>query len=242
MYRAAILTDVHGNLPALESVLNDLNGADIDAIYHLGDAISIGPFPREVLELLLGQSGTHFVLGNHDDYFAFGIPAAIADDPRRHETWTHAQLPETLRPTMQEWPRKQSLSVAGLEVRFLHYALSNDETALKPVIKEPTPDQLGPLFAIGDADLIWYGHHHPQADASADGIRYVNPGALGCSYDNLARYAILKISPDGRYEIDFRAVEYDRASLLHAFDARDVPVRDFITRTFFGVPDPNLPK
>lgn len=237
MYRAAILTDVHGNLPALEAVLDEVQRAGVDAIYHLGDAIAIGPFPREALELLLDQPKAHFILGNHDEYFAFGIPDTIAEDVRRHERWVQTQLSEEFRPILRQWPRTLSLTVGSTETRFFHYALAEDVWSFKPIIKEPKPAELGDLFASDSANLVFYGHHHPRADASADGVRYVNPGALGCSHDNLARYAILTMDERGRYEIELKAAGYDRETVLKAFDEREVPVRDFIKRAFYGVAD-----
>jgi predicted phosphodiesterase len=237
MYRAAILTDVHGNLPALKAVLDDVQRAGVDAIYHLGDVIAIGPFPREALELLLDQPNTHFILGNHDEYFAFGIPNTIAEDVQRHERWVQAELPEELRPIVRRWPRKLSLKVGNIEAKLLHYALADDEWSFKPIIKEPTPDQFGDLFASAHANLVFYGHHHPQSDVSANGIRYINPGALGCSHDNLARYVMLSVDNHGNHQIEFKASEYDRQVVMRAFDEREVPVREFIKRTFYGVVD-----
>ncbi len=235
MYRAAILTDVHGNLPALEAVLDDVQRAGVDAIFHLGDAIAIGPFPREALELLLDQPNTNFILGNHDEYFAFGIPDTIAEDVQFHERWVQAQLPDEFQPILRQWPRTLSLTVGSVEARFFHYALAEDAWSFKPIIQTPEPDQLGDLFGSGPANVVFYGHHHPRADASANGVRYVNPGALGCSHDNLARYAILTMDERGRYEIEMKAIEYDRETVLKAFDEREVPVRDFIKRAFYGV-------
>ena len=235
MYRAANHTDVKCNFPALEAVLDDVQRADVDAIYHLGDAIAIGPFPREALELLFAQPKMHFILGNHDEYFAFGIPDTIDEDVKRHERWVQTQLPEEFRPIVRQWPRRRSLTVGSTEARFFHYALADDDWSFKPVIREPMPDQLGDLFASDPANLVFYGHHHPRADASANGVRYVNPGALGCSHDNLARYAILTINGQGNYAVELKATEYDRDAVLRAFDEREVPVREFIKRAFYGV-------
>ena len=53
--KIAVLTDVHGNLPALQAALSVLRREDADAIFHTGDAIGIGPFPAECLELLLAR-------------------------------------------------------------------------------------------------------------------------------------------------------------------------------------------
>ena len=72
--KIAVLTDVHGNLPALQAAMRAIRREDADAIFHTGDAIGIGPFPAECLELLLGTPGVHLICGNHDSWFSTGIP------------------------------------------------------------------------------------------------------------------------------------------------------------------------
>ena len=74
MSRIVIISDVHANLPALEAALATIDAAGYDAIYHLGDAITIGPFPAECLDLLLDTSHMRFLMGNHDAWFAHGLP------------------------------------------------------------------------------------------------------------------------------------------------------------------------
>jgi predicted phosphodiesterase len=72
--RIAVFTDVHGNLPALEAALAAIERARCDAIYHTGDAIGIGPYPAECLDRLLHAPRVYCVMGNHDAWFAYGLP------------------------------------------------------------------------------------------------------------------------------------------------------------------------
>ncbi len=76
--KIAVLTDVHGNLPALQAVLRAIRREDADAIFRTGDAIGIGPFPAECLELLLSTSVVHLTCGNHDAWFSSGIPEPLS--------------------------------------------------------------------------------------------------------------------------------------------------------------------
>ena len=64
--RIAVLTDAHGNLPALQVALAALQREGCDAIFHTGDAIGIGPCPAECLDLLLNTPRVRPVMGNHD--------------------------------------------------------------------------------------------------------------------------------------------------------------------------------
>ena len=63
--RIAVLTDVHGNWPALRAALEAINRIGVDGVYHTGDAIGIGPFPRECLEALLERPDARCLMGNH---------------------------------------------------------------------------------------------------------------------------------------------------------------------------------
>lgn len=62
----AIITDIHGNSPALEAVLQDINRRKLDQIVCLGDIVGIGPDSNEVFDLLLMQNNISFVMGNHE--------------------------------------------------------------------------------------------------------------------------------------------------------------------------------
>lgn len=72
--RIAVITDAHANLPALDAALAAIRGDGVAAVYHTGDAIGIGPFPAEVLDRLLHEPRMRSVMGNHDAWFAFGLP------------------------------------------------------------------------------------------------------------------------------------------------------------------------
>src|SRR5260221_6238943 len=65
--RVALVSDVHGNLHALERVLDHAKSAGVDGVACLGDVCTLGPRPREVLDLLR-ERASWFILGNHDEY------------------------------------------------------------------------------------------------------------------------------------------------------------------------------
>ena len=77
--KIAILTDVHGNLPALQVALRAIRREGADAIFHTGDAIGIGPFPAECLELLLSTP-------RHESDFAVIMTPMVFDRASRTTT------------------------------------------------------------------------------------------------------------------------------------------------------------
>jgi putative phosphoesterase len=233
--KLVVVTDVHANLPALDAVLNEVRAESYDALVHLGDAISIGPNPAECLDLLLALPHTQFVMGNHDEWFVYGLPQPqpswMSDGEVEHQQWTYAQLNDAHRAAVAQWPYRLEETPAGVQVLFLHYAL-DPARGFAPVLRQPGVEDLDRLFAQEEAELIFYGHTHQALDRQGR-VRYVNPGALGCHNQPLARYVVVQVE-NGHYTLEHRAAPYDIRRLYETFETRQVPEREFIYRAFFG--------
>jgi predicted phosphodiesterase len=239
--RIAVITDAHANLPALDAALAAIWADEAEAVYHTGDAIGIGPFPAEVLDRLLHEPGMRLVMGNHDAWFAFGLPHPrpqwMGEGEIAHQRWVHAQLDPALRPVVAQWPWVIEEEIEGAPVAFLHYALDQTGRGFADPAPIPDPAALDRLFTPRHARLVFYGHQHyphPVLPEIAGRARYINPRALGCSPEPLARYALLDIDHQGACRLAFRAAPYDPGPLFAAFEEREVPERAFITATFFG--------
>lgn len=237
--KLAVISDVHANLPALRAVLEAIAREGVDTIVHLGDAIAIGPQPAECLGLLLALPNARFVMGNHDAWFAHGLPQPqpkwMSDGEVAHQRWTHAQLDPALREVIAAWSNRLTMKLGGARVAFVHYALDTSGKRLQDVLRDPTAAQLDAAFAVHDPDgqnLVFYGHTHVFSDVRGR-ARYVNPGAVGCAPQAVARYTLLTCD-DEAYELHHRTVSYDDAELFAAFEARDVPERAFIAKVFLG--------
>lgn len=123
--RIVVITDVHANLPALEAALESIRAEGYDAIFHTGDAIAIGPYPAECLDLLLHTPNIHLVRGNHETYFVEGLPkpqpAWMSDGEVRHQHWTRARLDPQLRSVLTAWPYLLERDFEGVKTAFVHY-------------------------------------------------------------------------------------------------------------------------
>ena len=234
--KVAILTDVHANLPALESALGAIEHERCDAIYHTGDAIGIGPFPAECLDRVLTTPRMHLIMGNHDAWFASGLPQPqpswMSDGEVTHQQWVHAQLDPGLRAVVARWPYVIHEVWEGVRVTLLHYALDGTGQDFTAIVRDPTPADLDRMFAAHHSELVFYGHHHPASDLYGR-ARYVNPGSLGCFDKPVARFAILQCTA-GAYTLRHHAVPYDDTSLFEEMERRQVPERDFISKVFFA--------
>ena len=95
MRKIAIISDIHGNLQALEAIIEDIKNKNIDEIICLGDIIAIGPNPKECIEIVF-EENMRMVLGNHEEYFIKGAHnfQEVGADERGHQEWVKAKLNE----------------------------------------------------------------------------------------------------------------------------------------------------
>ena len=234
--KIAVLTDVHGNLPALQAALRGIRREGCDAIFHTGDSIGIGPYPAECLDLMLNTPRLVPVMGNHDAWFAYGLPdpqpSWMSDGEVKHQQWTHSCIDPSLRTVVGEWPYLIQKAFEGIRVSFLHYGLTESGRNFVKIIRDPGPANLDDVFSNLDSDIVFYGHHHPSSDMVSK-ARYVNPGSLGCHTGAVARFAVLTCR-SSRHELEVRGISYDDSALFREFEKRKVPEREFIIRAFYG--------
>ncbi|MEM7531885.1 MAG: metallophosphoesterase family protein [Chloroflexota bacterium] len=232
-----IITDTHANYPALQAALNAIHKEGYDLLVHTGDAIAIGPHPAECLDMLLNTPNSQCLMGNHDVWFARGLPALqpswMSDGELAHQRWTHAQLDPSLAEEVNQWPFEWAITMGETTLTFMHYAIDVIPN-LKPIIRNPTRADLDTLFMDAHSHLVFYGHHHPFSDMVGDaGCRYINPGSLGCHTVAIARYTVVQHS-GSEVEVVHREVPYDDSQLFVDFEQRNVPEQTFLRRIFFG--------
>ena len=193
MRHVAVLNDVHGNLPALESVLADLEKEPVDAIVCGGDVLW-GPYQSECLALLR-SSGARFLTGNSER----DVLAAIDDQ----HAWCAARLSREERQFVAAWPATIDLEIDRLgRVLFCHGSPRSDEEMLTIL----TPESAAAEALAGvDADLVVIGHTHHQFDRRIGSLRLVNAGSVGLPYEGEAGAYWALLGPD----VTFRHSHYD---------------------------------
>jgi predicted phosphodiesterase len=234
--KIAVITDVHGNAPALRAVLAELEQEDgLSHIYGVGDYIGVGPDTNEVLELLFALPTFVGIAGNHEDC----ILALLAGDPpgsppglEEHHEWVANELDRRFLPELQALPRVLSPLHGDLELFIAHYHLDTEQK-LMPIDQDPTLNKLEAHYDEHHAAVVLTGHHHDGHFLERPGRVYLNPGALGCGPDPVARYAVLTLSEDG-IDVQRREAAYDRESYLKVYEQRAVPDRAFILERFHG--------
>ena len=219
--RVAALADIHGNLPALEAVLAEVEAAGVDAIVLPGD-MTFGPLQDETLELLasLGDRAV-WVRGNCERNLVEvfdGTYTATGADHERDTIWAGRQLTREWRDRLGALPLTVSLEVDGLgPVLFCHATARDDEEIV--LVDSPTEWFVDGFAGIEEATVVC-GHTHMPFDRLAAGRRIVNPGSVGMPYGppgTVAYWALL--GPDVR----LRRTPYDAGAAAERMRASAWP-------------------
>lgn len=197
--------------------------------------VGIGPYPLETLEFARSIPNLECIMGNHDHWYAYGLPdptpAWMSQDEIDHQNWTHTQLGDSHKAWVQSWPFSLNIEgPAGHTINFRHYALTKDQNWFQPISKEASAEELDQMFADVEADIIFYGHNHIDSDIIGNS-RYVDLGSTGCYDRPWIRIAVLDLSGEEPFIQKITSV-YEDEGLLQAYDERQVPARDFIRKVF----------
>jgi len=191
--RVAALYDIHGNVPALEAVLDEVGRAGVDQVIVGGDVLP-GPMPRESLDRLRALDvPVRFIHGNGDRAVLevrSGLePTGVPPPFRPVVTWTAEQLDGEHEAWIRTWPATTRVDVDRLgEVLFCHATPRNDTDIFTRLTPE---DRLLPVFAEAGAPLVICGHTHMQFDRTIGATRVVNAGSVGMPFGEPGAYWLL---------------------------------------------------
>jgi predicted phosphodiesterase len=226
--RVAIVSDIHGNLSAFESVVADLRQTSPDLIFHGGDLPHGGASPAAIVDWIrdLGWKG---VLGNTDEMlfdpaslteFASRLPhlesmfAAIAE----MADWTREALGAERIEWLRGLPRVQSYG----EMTLLH---ASPESTWRAPGPEASDAELESVYSPLGRRMAVYGHIHRSFVRNAPAMTVVNTGSVSLSYDGDPRAAYLLLD-DSTPAI--RRVEYEVAREVEALAGCGMPHADWL--------------
>jgi len=200
--RLLIFSDIHGNLPALENVLNK-EKANVDGYINLGDVVNYGPWSNECVELVSELKDCHHILGNHEEYFINKY--CDVENPLVLDFYHHCiegfKYTETI--------RAYNKSLIINEFKVIHTLGVKDY-----------------IFHDSDIELtgnMLIGHSHQQFLRVIDGFTIVNPGSIGQNrkYINVSNYVIWDWE---RNTFELRELKFDLNILLNEMKAQNYPL------------------
>jgi predicted phosphodiesterase len=211
-----ILYDIHGNLPALERVLEDAGGLDIDRWLLGGDYGTPSPWPQGTLDRLHELTNTTWIRGNGERW--------IFEPPDRPEVReTYEQLGSGVSDDVARWLFELPVQAELDGILYVHGSPLADDESFPP---QPSDDDERMLAGVTDRTIV-FGHSHQQfRRPGPSGTDLVNPGSVGMPLDGDVRAAWA--TWDGDFE--FRRTEYDVGRAADAYRSLGGDFGEFAAR------------
>lgn len=218
--RVAALYDIHGNLPALEAVLDEVRKAGVNHVVVGGDVVP-GPMPCETIGLLRDLDlPVQFIQGNGDrevvGWRRGQESDVIPESYRETMRWVARQLHPDEETLLAGWPETVQVHVDGLgEVLFCHATPRNDTEIFT---RQTAEERLRPIFDGLNVPLVVCGHTHMQFDRTIGKTRVVNAGSVGMPFSEPGAYWLL-LGPD----VQLRHTSYNLANAVDRIRATKYP-------------------
>jgi putative phosphoesterase len=233
--RLALISDIHGNLLALDAVLGELEAARVDRIVCLGD-VAVGPEPRETIARLR-ELGCPVVLGNWDTWLLEGVPQLqLQAGPKLRDQahWSAAQLSAADRAFLRGLRPQIELALGRLTVLCVH---GSPRSVLEDIHATTSDAELAQMFNGSRPALLAAGHTHVQLARLHGSTLIVNPGSVGLPFNSWPPNGALRMSPwaeyailtaeDGCISTALRRAPYDISALLEIACDSGMPHRDW---------------
>ncbi len=202
--RLGLVSDIHANRPALETVLDALDDEDIDRLLCAGDIVGYYTWPNEVIDLLRERDVT-VVKGNHD--------AGIEEPPMRFNSvarqaldWTQDELTDQNKEFLAGLPETVRTDIDGRDIYMVH------GSPRRPMEEYINGSSIGKAFVEScfeePPDICIMGHTHHPYSHDVGGTLFINPGSVGQPRDGDSRasYAVLDLAET---EVEHSRLEYD---------------------------------
>ncbi len=221
VFSVAVISDIHGNCYALDTILADLRKHPADQIVCLGDAVQGGAQPAQTVARLR-ELNCPIVMGNADAWLLTGEVTNSFEQVNQKQMeareWALTQLSGGDRSFIESFQPTVEISLGGTGLLFCFHG---SPTSFDDIILPDTPEEeVQGLLASYLPSIMTGGHTHTQfVRRLGDTAFFFNPGSVGVAYnrylpddsfhlDAWAEYAVLLVE-DGRIGLEFRRVPFD---------------------------------
>ncbi len=246
--RVALISDLHGNMVALQAVLDHIGRSRIDRIACLGDVATLGPAPRQVIETL-ARLGCPCILGNHDaflldpdlirSYTESPLIVAAVDACRASLGASELEFVRTFQPTLD-------VEMEGSTLGLFH---GSPRSHMEDLLATTPPEEIDRALGARRTAVMAGGHTHIQMLRQHRGTLIVNPGSLGLPFETYvsggpptilahAEYATVEAAGDS-VAVTLHRVPVDRGALIAQTQGWDNPLRDYLLAQYKQVGHPS---
>ena len=213
--KVAILSDIHGNMQALESVMADIKENNCEKVFCLGDLAMAGPEPTKVINFVKSQSNWIVIQGNTDKMIADFTPEILKNTEKAFPVMGHALADDVLflsddaKNFLKNLSHQKELNVDGVKVLLVHGSPRRNNEDILPGMPL---EQIEEMIKNVDADLIFCGHTHVPAGYQTNTKQtVVNVGSVGrpMTKDAKSCYCIANFE-NGSFSIEHRFIDYNR--------------------------------
>ena len=210
----AVITDIHANLPALQAALGRIEELRIETMYCGGDLVGYGPHPNQVCALL-ARRRIPTIYGNYDYAIARDLDdcGCFYPTPRDREigeqsiAWTLAHTNERSKDFMRELPFDLRFELGGKRVRLVH---GSPRKVNEYLLEERSPATFGRIAALGDCNVLLFGHTHKPWVREYGRVLFVNCGSVGKPKDGDPRASFAVLEPgNGLAQVGIERVAYN---------------------------------
>ena len=223
--KIAILSDIHGNMQALESVLEDIRKNNCEKVLCLGDLAMAGPEPEKVIDFVKAQKNWIVIQGNTDKMIADFSPEILQNTERAFPVMAHALADDVLflsdnaKAYLKNLPAQKELEIEGVKILMVHGSPRRNNEDILP---DMPIEKIEEILKGVDANLIFCGHTHvPAGYQTSSKQTVVNVGSVGrpMTQDAKACYCIANVE-NGSFSIEHRLIDYDREKAATIMRAR----------------------
>ncbi|MEA1994318.1 MAG: metallophosphoesterase family protein [Euryarchaeota archaeon] len=215
-----VISDIHGNLEALEEVLAHAEGD----IYCCGDFVGYGPNPNEVIELCI-ERNVQGVMGNHD-HAVLHEPRGFNVHAQRAISWTNSVLNQESRKFLKELQFGLTMEKGGKKISIYH----GSPTSITQYLYPSYPDSYFRKFLYG-IDILMLGHTHIPMTKTIGNKLVLNPGSVGQPRDKDPRASMLFLSPE-KMSCEIRRMEYSKEKYRKKIIKNNLP--DFLWQRLYS--------
>jgi len=225
--KIAVLSDIHGNLHALQAVLADIDQISPEAIFCLGDLVGYGAHPNEVIDLIRRRD-IPTIMGNYDDGVGFDkddcgcVYKDPADIERGNQSllWSREHTTPENKNDLRNLPFQMRDRLAGQSVLLVH----GSPRKINEYLYEDRPLSTFERIAMAaDCDVMFFGHTHLPYQKQVGRTLFVNTGSVGKPKDGDPRAGYV-IAHLGRHtHIEFRRAPYEVAAAARAVRESGLP-------------------